>query len=108
MRTNHIYAANCAATLASARGNFGGACQTTKVCGSTRRGLAGAALATTYYIPLLMTLNVAVARFLNLADGLPLRCRIPMPGALRVLAGADEVIEQAILWTHLAASAQGR
>jgi hypothetical protein len=41
MRTNRTFAANCAATLASAHSNFGGTCQTKKVCGSTGRGLAG-------------------------------------------------------------------
>jgi len=38
MRTNRTFAANCAATLASARSSFGGACQMTTICGSTRRG----------------------------------------------------------------------
>jgi len=58
MRTNRTFAANCAAILASARSNFGDACQTKKICGSTRRGLAGVALATTYYNPLMLTLDV--------------------------------------------------
>ena len=58
MRTNRTFAANCAATQASARSNFGGACHMKKICGSTRRGLAGEALATTHYIPLLLTLDL--------------------------------------------------
>src|SRR5215471_17938608 len=58
MRTNRTFVANCAATLASARSNFGDACQTKKICGSTRRGLAGVALATTYYSPLILTLDL--------------------------------------------------
>src|SRR5262249_32677489 len=58
MRTNRTFAANCAAILASARSNFGDACQTKKICGSTRRGLAGVALATKYYNPLMLTLDV--------------------------------------------------
>src|SRR5215813_13576716 len=58
MRTNRTFAANCAAILASARSNFGDACQTKTICGSTRRGLAGVALATTYYNPLMLTLDV--------------------------------------------------
>jgi hypothetical protein len=56
MRTNRTFAANCAATLASARSSFGGACRTNKLCGSIGRGLAGGALATTYYDPLMLTL----------------------------------------------------
>jgi hypothetical protein len=57
MRTNRTFAANCAATLASARSNFGGVCHTKKIYGSTRRGLAGVALATSSYIPLMFTLD---------------------------------------------------
>src|SRR6516165_6727455 len=57
MRTNRTFAANCAATLASARNNFGGVCHTKKIYGSTRRGLAGVALATSSYIPLMFTLD---------------------------------------------------
>src|SRR5262249_3141919 len=53
MPTNHTFAANCAATLGSAPGNFRAACQTKKICGCTRRGLAGVALATTCPIPLM-------------------------------------------------------
>src|SRR5215831_15760601 len=45
------------ATRASARSNYGGACQRRKICGSTRRGLTGVALATTYYVPLMLTLD---------------------------------------------------
>ena len=38
------------------------ACKTKKIFGSTRRGLAGVALATTYYIPLMRTLDAGCRR----------------------------------------------
>jgi hypothetical protein len=57
MRTNRTFAANCAATLASARSNFGGVYHTKQIYGSTGRGLAGVALATSSYIPLMFTLD---------------------------------------------------
>src|SRR5215470_10846972 len=58
MRTNRTFAANCGATLASAHSNFGGAYHTKKICGFTRHGLVGVALATTYDIPPWLTLDV--------------------------------------------------
>src|SRR5262245_43249935 len=61
MPTNRTFAANCAATLASARNNFGGVCHTKKIYGSTRRGLAGVALATSSYIPLMFTFDARIA-----------------------------------------------
>ena len=44
MRTNRTFAANGAVTLASARINFGCTYKKNKLCGFTKRGLAGVAL----------------------------------------------------------------
>src|SRR5215475_5884368 len=58
MPTNRIFAANCVAARASARSNYGGACQRRKICGSTRRGLTGVVLATTQYVPLMLAIEM--------------------------------------------------
>ena len=73
MRTNRTFAANCAVTLASARINFGCTYQMNKLCGFTRRGLAGVALATTCYIPRTLNLDVGLSAKLTGKTGLD-RC----------------------------------
>ena len=65
MRTNRTFAANCAVTLASARINFGNNSKMNKLCGFTRPGLVGVALATTYYIPLMLNLDVGLSAKLD-------------------------------------------
>jgi hypothetical protein len=65
MRTNRTFAANCAVTLASARINFGCTYRMNKLCGFTRRGLAEVALATSYYIPLTLNIDVGLSARLD-------------------------------------------
>ena len=65
MRTNRTFAATSAVTLASARINFGCTYKMNKLYGFTRRGLAGLALATTYYIPLTLNLDVGLSAKLD-------------------------------------------
>jgi hypothetical protein len=79
MRTNRTFAANCAVTLASARINFGCTSKMNKLCGFTRRGLAGVALATTYYIPLMLNLDVGLSAKLDRENAIG-----PLPGSFPV------------------------
>src|SRR5215470_20117469 len=65
MPTNRIFVANCVATRASARSNYGGACQRRKICGSTGRGLTGVVLAMTQYVPLMLTIDAGSHGYLT-------------------------------------------
>jgi hypothetical protein len=79
MRTNRTFAVNCAVTLASARINFGKTYKMNKLCGFTRRGLVGVALATTYYIPLMLNLDVGLSAKLDRKNAIG-----PLPGSFPV------------------------